>query len=75
MQTAANARAKERQEQANHQWSVHFLASVNKDDDKYTYGLSRWDPTHSIPAAAYTTICLNVKQSSEYLNRAAVDSA
>eukprot|EP00961_Rhodomonas_salina_P151991 2046140-Rhodomonas_salina.4 len=51
------------------------MAALNKEDEVYTYGLSRWDPSHEIPTASYSTICLNVRHSSEYLQGAAVDSA
>eukprot|EP00961_Rhodomonas_salina_P071491 960024-Rhodomonas_salina.1 len=47
----------------------------NKQDDTYTYGVAHWDPSHDIPNAAYSTICLNVKHSREYLKGTAVDSA
>eukprot|EP00961_Rhodomonas_salina_P088756 1194007-Rhodomonas_salina.1 len=47
----------------------------NKQDDTYTYGVAHWDPSHDIPNAAYSTICLNVKHSHEYLKGTAVDSA
>eukprot|EP00961_Rhodomonas_salina_P015540 208787-Rhodomonas_salina.1 len=50
------------------------MSLQNKQDDTYTYGVARWDPSHHIPNAAYSTICLNVKHSREYLEGAAVDS-
>eukprot|EP00961_Rhodomonas_salina_P099123 1333127-Rhodomonas_salina.1 len=51
------------------------MAALNKEDEVYTYGLSWWDPSHEIPAASYSTICLNVRHSRKYLQGAAVDSA
>eukprot|EP00961_Rhodomonas_salina_P249976 3378747-Rhodomonas_salina.1 len=70
--TAAAAKAKDREEQRQHHKAQYI---VNKTDDIYTVSFSRWDPTQEISPQAYSTICLNVTQSSEYLKGAAVDSA
>eukprot|EP00961_Rhodomonas_salina_P240972 3255897-Rhodomonas_salina.2 len=74
---AANWRFKEKQDLANHKWSVHFMSQLdeNKQDEPYTCSLSHWDQSHDIPAASYSTICLNVKHLREYLQDAAVDLA
>eukprot|EP00961_Rhodomonas_salina_P233665 3157842-Rhodomonas_salina.2 len=69
---AALERAKDRQEQKQHQL-VQFIA--NKTSDECLLSVACWDPTHTIHPSSYATICLNVCQSNEYLNRAAVDSA
>eukprot|EP00961_Rhodomonas_salina_P000246 3215-Rhodomonas_salina.2 len=70
---AAQARTAVRKEQEQHACTVAF--TTNKTDDEYKLSFSRWDPLHIIPADAYPTICLNVKQSGEYLKGAAVDLA
>eukprot|EP00961_Rhodomonas_salina_P068762 923287-Rhodomonas_salina.1 len=44
-----------------HAHTVSFTA--NKTDDEYKLSFSHWDPSLIIPADAYSTICLNVKQS------------
>eukprot|EP00961_Rhodomonas_salina_P162014 2182407-Rhodomonas_salina.1 len=69
---AASERAKDRQEQKLYQ-QVQFI--TNKTGDECLLSAARWDPTHTIHPSSYSTICLNVRQSYEYLNGAAVDSA
>eukprot|EP00961_Rhodomonas_salina_P017199 231392-Rhodomonas_salina.1 len=71
-QRAAAARSRDKEEQRQHHRAQYV---GNKTDDKYTVSFARWDPTQIIDPQSYTTICLNVKQSKQYLEGAAVDSA
>eukprot|EP00961_Rhodomonas_salina_P285169 3853295-Rhodomonas_salina.2 len=71
-QSAAVARSQDKEEQRQHHRAQYV---GNKTDDKYTVSFTSWDPTQIIDPLLYTTICLNVKQSKQYLEGAAVDSA
>eukprot|EP00961_Rhodomonas_salina_P088011 1183813-Rhodomonas_salina.1 len=50
----AQARTAARKEQEQHAHTVSF--TVNKTDDEYKLSFSLWDPSHIIPADAYSTI-------------------
>eukprot|EP00961_Rhodomonas_salina_P297072 3936917-Rhodomonas_salina.1 len=72
-QRAAAALSRDKEEQRQHHSRAQYVG--NKIADEYTVSFARWDPAQHIHPESYTLICLNVKQSKEYLEGAAVDSA